>query len=204
MILISITGFLATLLSLAVNPSQIINMVKREAKGSTFEGFSPGTVLVTLLTSILWTTYGIRFNAIWSSAIAVFSIVLMIYSLIILKRSGSVKKRFVVTTVIASAAFLVFSIFAGQNVLGFLGAIVSAAMFIPQAITTFKQRNNESINDFSLFSVFMIISANCTWTLYGILLDDIWIIIPSVIHVINGIIMLGAFIHRKKYPNLHR
>lgn len=64
------------------------------------------------------------------------------------------------------------------NILGFLGAGIGIVMFVPQAIKVYKTKNTNSI---SLFSFILFAIASLFWTIYGLLLNALPIIIVNIV-----------------------
>jgi len=72
------------------------------------------------------------------------------------------------------------------NVFGFLAAGIGIVMFMPQAIRIYKTKNTKSLSllSFTLFAV-----ASLFWTIYGLLLNALPIIIVNVV-----LLFLNSFI----------
>lgn len=72
------------------------------------------------------------------------------------------------------------------NVFGFLAAGIGIVMFMPQAISVYKTKNTKSL---SLFSFTLFTLASLLWTIYGVLLIALPIIIVNVV-----LLLLNSFI----------
>ncbi len=70
--------------------------------------------------------------------------------------------------------------------LGYVAAIIGAAMFIPQAISIWRTKETKGI---SLLSFSLLIFASLLWTIYGILLSA-----PPIILVNSIIASISMFI----------
>ena len=80
------------------------------------------------------------------------------------------------------------------NAIGFLAAIGTTASFIPQALKIFKTRDTQSI---SLSMYVMFISGVFLWLTYGVIKEDVPMIIANGITLIFAGIILYFKI---KYP----
>ena len=72
------------------------------------------------------------------------------------------------------------------NIFGFLAAGMGIVMFMPQAISVYKTKNTKSL---SLLSFTLFTLASLLWTVYGLLLNALPIIIVNVV-----LLFLNSFI----------
>lgn len=72
------------------------------------------------------------------------------------------------------------------NIFGFLAAGIGIVMFMPQAIKVYKTKNTKGL---SLFSFTLFAIASLLWTIYGLLLNALPIIIVNIV-----LLVLNTFI----------
>ena len=78
--MINITGFLATLFGSLTSPSQVVNVIKNRNNAEILDGVSAWSIFIIMANYAVWAIYGLSFDAIWTSAIAMVSII--VYAII--------------------------------------------------------------------------------------------------------------------------
>lgn len=66
---------------------------------------------------------------------------------------------------------------------GFLATTTSFVRFLPQAIQTWKQRNDShALSGLSLSTQWLTLTNSILWIIYGLLLGEIWVAMPSLLN----------------------
>lgn len=185
----SILGFAATATSSVKGPSQVVNVFKNRMNPAVLDGVSVWTILLIMSSSGLWSVYGMRFDAFWTTALAAIDIVLHVLISIILMVWA--KKWWVpITALGASLIFIAIAMHSTQNAVGIMGTIFSTLMFAPQAVRIYRVRGTRGIYGYSFFSAVMIIVASLFWIAYAVSLNDIWVAIYAPMAIVSGAAMI--------------
>ena len=81
-----------------------------------------------------------------------------------------------------------------MNNIGFLAAVLTTFSFLPQAILTLRTRKTDEI---SLTMYLMFNTGVVCWLLYGLVLDDIAIILANSVTLLFSLPILGVKSHNK-------
>ena len=82
-----------------------------------------------------------------------------------------------------------------ENIIGIAAGVCTATSMVPQLIKTFKEKNAESL---SVAMLLVLITGVSLWVYYGILKNDLPIIITNAFSVlINSTLLVCAFIYKK-------
>lgn len=190
--MITVIGLVAVLLTAAMLPSQAIHVIRNRDNPEQLSGVSLLTALIVISTSIIWASYGIRFDAI---AVSVTAIIDMGFQLLITaivlrhKRPSPVW----LLSILWLGVLVVVATMAPQTALGVIGAGTSMAMFVPQAVRTIRLRGTVSGLAFSPLSALLIVIGNSVWLTYGILLQDVWVCLPCPFSITSGLLILWAW-----------
>ena len=185
----SMLGFAATATSSVKGPSQIINVFKNRMNPVVLNGVSVWTILLIISSSGLWSVYGLRFDAFWTTALAAIDIV--VYVLISMILMVWAKKWWVpIMALGASLVFISIAMHFTQNALGIIGSIFSTLMFIPQAVRIYRVRGTNGIYGYSFFSSVMLIVSSLFWIAYAVSLNDIWVGIYAPLAIVSGAAMI--------------
>lgn len=69
-----------------------------------------------------------------------------------------------------------------ENLIGFLANLTSLILWIPQAKTTWKNRNNnEALKGISLTTQVFVICNTLLWCIYGLIINNFWLPLGTVI-----------------------
>lgn len=82
-----------------------------------------------------------------------------------------------------------------ETVFGILGAVFLSALLIPQIYLTFKTKNVDGLSIIMLILQFLL---NINYLSYGIITDDIYLIIANCIATVLSIILLILWFVYKK------
>ncbi len=74
-----------------------------------------------------------------------------------------------------------------ETIIGIIAGILTSTSVIPQLVKTIKERKAE---DISLIMFFILFSGTALWTYYGVLKDDLPIIITNAFSTLLTTIML--------------
>ena len=85
------------------------------------------------------------------------------------------------------------------NTYGFLAAGLTTIAFLPQLIRTYQTK---SANDVSITTLIMFITGVMTWTIYGIRIHSLPVIIANLItFTLNVLILILKLIYRESTEN---
>lgn len=88
------------------------------------------------------------------------------------------------------------------NIIGFLATSTSLIRFMPQAIRTWKIRNNsEALYGLSLSSQWLTFVNSLLWITYGILLGQFWVAAPSVLNAPMAAMIIILIMRSRKNNN---
>ncbi len=82
------------------------------------------------------------------------------------------------------------------ELIGMTASIMTTVSSLPQILKIIRTK---SVDDISLFTIIILVTGLGLWTLYGILIANIPIIISSGTQFILEIIILGLIINHRKY-----
>ena len=90
------------------------------------------------------------------------------------------------------------------GVVGFLATTTSFIRFLPQAIQTWKQRNDaHALSGLSLPTQWLTLVNSLLWIVYGFLLGEIWVSMPSLLNAPMALFVIVLIIHsRNKIRNI--
>ncbi|MBN2615196.1 MAG: SemiSWEET transporter [Bacteroidales bacterium] len=75
-----------------------------------------------------------------------------------------------------------------EQFIGYVAAILTTASFVPQAIKTIRTRNTQGI---SLVMYLMFSTGVLLWFIYGIVTDDIPILVANAVTLCFAVIIMG-------------
>lgn len=82
-----------------------------------------------------------------------------------------------------------------ENVLGIVAGVLTSASMIPQLIKVLKEKN---VKDISLVMLLVLITGVSLWVWYGIMKDELPIILSNAFSVlVNLSLLICYFIYRK-------
>ncbi|ANF49794.1 hypothetical protein A0O34_04220 [Chryseobacterium glaciei] len=82
-----------------------------------------------------------------------------------------------------------------ENVLGIVAGVLTSASMIPQLIKVLKEKN---VKDLSLVMLLVLITGVSLWVWYGIMKDELPIILSNAFSVlVNLSLLICYFIYRK-------
>jgi len=179
---ISTLGFTGTLIDLLRAAPQLVRLL-RERKSF---GVSVDTSGTSCVVSLGWTTYGIItdqiFVALASGAIASFFFIITVAAL----RLGRNVREFRVAPLWLIVLFSAVTFF-GKNGLGLMLSISALISNVPQIRVAYKEEN---LSGLSLGTWLLTLSGGLVWLLYGILQNDLTIMVSTFFQsVTSGIII---------------
>ncbi|MBU3979141.1 hypothetical protein KJ980_01220 [Patescibacteria group bacterium] len=83
--------------------------------------------------------------------------------------------------------------FSIASLLGLLGAITASSIFIPQVLTSYK---NKKTKDIAWFTIFISLANAVFWTSYGLIKADPFIYVTNIIAFISSFLLM---LLKKKY-----
>lgn len=179
---ISTLGFTGTIIDLLRAAPQLLRLL-RERKSF---GVSVDTSGTSCVVSLGWTTYGIItdqiFVALASGAIASFFFIITVAAL----RLGRNVREFRVAPLWLIVLFSAVTFF-GKNGLGLILSISALISNVPQIRVAYKEEN---LSGLSLGTWLLTLSGGLVWLLYGILQNDLTIMVSTFFQsVTSGIII---------------
>ncbi|WP_294272791.1 SemiSWEET transporter [uncultured Chryseobacterium sp.] len=83
-----------------------------------------------------------------------------------------------------------------ENILGIIAGVFTSASMIPQLVKVLKEKN---VEDLSWITLLVLITGVSLWVWYGILKDELPIIVSNAFAVLVNISLLTCYlIYRKK------
>lgn len=187
--MINITGFLATLFGSLTSPSQVVNVIKNRKNAEILDGVSAWSIFIIMANYAVWAIYGLSFDAIWTSAIAMVSIIVYAIISIVIGVYGG-RKSVPLIAIVSLVAFTFISYFLSQVQMGVLGSTLASMMFAPQAMKIYQMRGTPGVYGYSLTSSILIILSAVMWIWYAFLLKDVWVGFYSPFAIAAGIAMI--------------
>lgn len=188
--LTTIIGATATLCSSITQPSQLLHLYKHKHNTSTLKKFSLNSVYRIIIGNSIWCVYGLSQHAIWTSVLAVVAIIVQ-YIIVALLIHAHVQKTTTLTTSIAIMSVTSYvATLLPTHILGPLGCFCSMVMFIPAAKAAIRAHKNHVNSPYSTTTALIMCSANVTWLIYAIALQDIWIGLPTLPNLAVSVLLL--------------
>lgn len=78
---------------------------------------------------------------------------------------------------------------------GLFGALLSSITFVPQVVKAWKTK---SVGDLSIWMIFILLGNVSTWLFYGVVKNDIAIIVANTIILLLSLLMLYFKLYFKK------
>lgn len=191
--LVASVGIAAVVLTAAMLPSQASHVIRNRNSPKLLAGVSLTSAAIVCTTSILWACYGIRYGAVWAAATAIIDFLFQLLIVAVVLRHRRPRGTDTARVVAVTLCVLVLGLTASQSVLGGIGAFTSLMMFMPQAVRVVRARGTTQGGAFSPVAATFLIVANSVWLAYGILLKDIWLILPCPFSITSGFLILWAW-----------
>ena len=85
------------------------------------------------------------------------------------------------------------------SIVGFLATTTSFIRFLPQAVQTWKQRKDaNALSGLSLPTQWLTLINSLLWIMYGFLLQEIWVAMPSLLNAPMAIFVIALIISSRK------
>lgn len=85
------------------------------------------------------------------------------------------------------------------GIVGFLATTTSFIRFLPQAIQTWKQRNDaHALSGLSLPTQWLTLVNSLLWIVYGFLLGEIWVAMPSLLNAPMALFVIMLIISSRR------
>ena len=193
MTFISALGFTGTIIDLLRAAPQLVRLL-RERKSF---GVSVDTSGTSCVVSLGWTTYGIItdqiFVALASGSIASFFFIITVAAL----RLGRSAREFRVTPLWFIVLFSAVTFF-GKNGLGLMLSISALISNVPQIRVAYKEEN---LSGLSLGTWLLTLSGGLVWLLYGILQNDLTIMVSTFFQSVTSAIIIGLKLFKQRTEN---
>jgi uncharacterized protein with PQ loop repeat len=180
---LSTLGLIGTVIDLLRAAPQLLRLL-RERKSF---GVSVDTSGTSCVVSLGWTTYGIIthqiFVALASGAIASFFFIITVAAL----RLGRSAREFRVTPLWLIVLFSAVTFF-GKNGLGLMLSISALISNVPQIRVAYKEEN---LSGLSLGTWLLTLSGGLVWLLYGILQNDLTIMVSTFFQSVTSAIIIA-------------
>lgn len=191
--LITAVGLAAVLVTAAMLPNQAVHVIRHRNDAERLRGISLASAAIVCSTSTIWACYGLRFDAVWASITALVDFAFQILVVAVVLRHVRIRVVDVSLVLTCGSVLLASALTLPQNALGVIGAGTSMAMFVPQAVRVIRARGTVSGLAFSPVSAAILTAANTLWLVYGILLEDLWLILPCPFSITSGLLILWAW-----------
>lgn len=185
----NLIGFLATLFGSLTSPSQVVNVIKNRNNAEILDGVSVWSIFIIMANYAVWLVYGLHFDAIWTSAIAMVSIIVYVIISVVIGIYGG-RKSVPIVAIVSLVALIFTSSFLGQMQMGILGSTLASLMFIPQAMKIYQMRGTPGVYGYSFSSSILVIASAVMWLWYAFLLKDVWVGIYSPFAITAGVAMI--------------
>lgn len=84
------------------------------------------------------------------------------------------------------------------SIVGFLATTTSFIRFLPQAVQTWKQRkDSHALSGLSLPTQWLTFVNSLLWILYGVLLGELWVAMPSLLNAPMALFVIILVIKNK-------
>ena len=190
---ISALGFTGTIIDLLRAAPQLVRLL-RERKSF---GVSVDTSGTSCVVSLGWTTYGIItdqiFVALASGSIASFFFIITVAAL----RLGRSAREFRVTPLWFIVLFSAVTFF-GKNGLGLMLSISALISNVPQIRVAYKEEN---LSGLSLGTWLLTLSGGLVWLVYGILQNDLTIMVSTFFQSVTSAIIIGLKLFKQRTEN---
>ena len=190
---ISTLGFTGTIIDLLRAAPQLVRLL-RERKSF---GVSVDTSGTSCVVSLGWTTYGIITNQIFvalaSGAIASFFFIITVAAL----RLGRSAREFRVTPLWFIVLFSAV-VFFGKTGLGLMLSVSALISNVPQIRVAYKEEN---LSGLSLGTWLLTLSGGLVWLVYGILQNDLTIIVSTIFQSVTSAIIIGLKLFKQRTEN---
>ena len=190
---ISTLGFAGTIIDLLRAAPQLVRLL-RERKSF---GVSVDTSGTSCVVSLGWTTYGIITNQIFvalaSGAIASFFFIITVAAL----RLGRSAREFRVTPLWFIVLFSAV-VFFGKTGLGLMLSVSALISNVPQIRVAYKEEN---LSGLSLGTWLLTLSGGLVWLVYGILQNDLTIIVSTIFQSVTSAIIIGLKLFKQRTEN---
>ena len=190
---ISTLGFTGTIIDLLRAAPQLVRLL-RERKSF---GVSVDTSGTSCVVSLGWTTYGIITNQIFvalaSGAIASFFFIITVAAL----RLGRSAREFRVTPLWFIVLFSAV-VFFGKTGLGLMLSVSALISNVPQIRVAYKEEN---LSGLSLGTWLLTLSGGLVWLVYGILQNDLTIMVSTIFQSVTSAIIIGLKLFKQRTEN---
>ena len=169
----------------------------RVVRRNTVEGVSVFSQLQSLSGSILWVTYGIVTQTYLVITANVMTIVGFGTVIIAQVRHRAVSWQRVLVVLAAVIAIAVISGVLSSDALGLISVAVGGTGIVPQAIRAARTNHLVGV---SVATFALVIAMSVSWSIYGLMIDDYFVVAPNVIIVPSALfIMLRALQSHHRY-----
>lgn len=178
---------------------QALHITHHRADHSLLRGVSISGLMTTIVSEILWLGYAGHFHLIGGlsnatlSLLSVCVILVWLYKADICTSKDTVKLALVASTACMAVAWLPI------NIVTVLATICATVFLLPQTVKTVRSIGSHHIHGMSTTAIAMIICANATWIVYGIIYHAWAYLISSSVLLTCGLIMAAAkWVHSRR------
>lgn len=187
--LTTLVGATATCLSGWAQPVQAMHVWKHRRSGDVVSGVSLLSIILITTAASCWIGYGFRHQGVFAGILAGVEVGCQVLIVTALTIAGVLSFRKATVYGIVVIALLSLALCAPVSALGMVGAALSVTMFVPQAVKMWKNRHNPAAFAVSPVTGVLMVVANVLWLFYGVLLRDIWLTVPCVVHIVSAVTM---------------
>lgn len=193
MISAAATGAAATVLSCGVQPRQAWHAFSHRHSAKELDALSVSGAVIVLRISLLWVAYGVSTGAYFAGVLAAVEGVCQVAILGVLAHGVPRCRRDILISIPLTVGLALVLAFGSIN-LTFMGTLASAAslfMFVFPAKEQWEHRHDDTIG-YTWSATMLVLCANVLWTVYGVLHQDVWLTVPSLVHVVLGVVIAGS------------
>ena len=190
-------GVLATALSSATAPSQVINIIRRRHNMGILDGVSAITIYLVIANCGAWLVYGFTFGAFWTGVLSVLNTIVYLTIATVLLIWGR-RRHVLVVAILVLFACVAASTVMSQMVLGLVASAISAGMYFPQAVNVWKAAGTPAIFSYSAVSAWLLVSGSVAWIAYAAMLRDPYVALSCPLIIAAGVMILVSRAKGKK------
>ena len=169
----------------------------RVVRHNTVEGVSVFSQMQSLSASILWVVYGIVANTYLVVTANVMTIVGFGTVVIAQVHHRAVSWQRAMLVVITVVVISISTGVVSKDVLGLISVIVGSTGIVPQAIRAARTTHLVGV---SVATFALVIAMSVSWSIYGLMIDDLFVVAPNVIIVPSALfVMLRALQSHHRY-----
>lgn len=185
--LVFIANIVAPLISMSKLAPQALKTFKERNSAESLNSLSIVTQWAVVLSSVLWIMLGINLNSVTVYLPTIFQLLCSAVVIILIKRKTE-RKTYFVACITVLLSLIIYTLIFGLNdfqmlLVNIIAPILSFGMFVPQAILTWKNRNNDQYAGVSVWTQILIIINAISWGIVGWDLSSFAVMAPGLVNL---------------------